>query len=133
MLYEVITYLEHFGVSESIIKEVIAEGLSKGGDYCDVYFQHTISNVIGLEDKQVNKAYSDIDFGVGIRVLKGDQTGYSFSEEVSIEAMKSAALTAANIADSEQVAEPVEFKSSDLPNYYPIKTSWNEVSRNNFV
>ncbi|WP_430813102.1 metallopeptidase TldD-related protein [Carboxylicivirga sp. RSCT41] len=123
-------YLEHFGVTEQMIQQIIAEGLSKGGDYCDVFFQHSIGNYIGLEDNAVNRAYSDISFGVGIRVLKGDQTGYSFSEEVSLEAMKSAARTAANIANSSATVEPVAFESPKLPNYYKINTAWEEVSIN---
>lgn len=123
-------YLNHFGVTQEMIQQVIAQGLSKGGDYCDVYFQHVIGNYIGLEDNAVNRAYSDVSFGVGIRVLKDDQTGYSFSEEITIEAMKSAARTAANIATSSAKVAPVAFESPKLPNYYTIKTPWEEVSIN---
>ena len=64
---------------EQIINEVIATGMAKGGDYCDVYFQHSIGNTIGLEDNAVNRAYSNVDMGVGIGVISGDQTGYSFT------------------------------------------------------
>ncbi|TAJ04876.1 twin-arginine translocation signal domain-containing protein [Marinilabiliaceae bacterium JC017] len=123
-------FLNHFGVTQQMIKQVISEGLSKGGDYCDVYFQHIIGNYIGLEDNAVNRAYSNVSFGVGIRVLKGDQTGYSFSEEISIEAMKSAARTAANIATSSAKVAPIALESHKLPNYYTIKTPWEEISIN---
>ena len=60
-------YYDHFGVNEKIIREVMSTALSRGGDYCDVYFQNTIYNQIGLEDNAVNRAYSEVDFGVGIR------------------------------------------------------------------
>ena len=73
----------HFGVSEEMIRQVMNEALSNGGDYCDVFFQHKISNTIRLEDNLVNRAYSKIDFGVGIRVIKGDQTGFSFTSSQS--------------------------------------------------
>jgi TldD protein len=106
----------------------MSEALSRGGDYCDIFFQHQINNYIRLEDKAVNQAYSNVDFGVGIRVLKGDQTGYSFTEEISPKAMKLAARTAANIADSSKEVEPVELKLHDHPNHYEIKTHWEEVS-----
>lgn len=119
--------LDHFGVTEKMIADVIAEAMSGGGDYCDLYFQHTISNYIGLEDSAVNRAYSDIAFGVGIRVLKGDQTGFSFTEEISLPAMKSAAKTAANIADSPSVYKPVNMSFKNIPGYYEIKTPWEEV------
>ena len=120
-------YYNHFGVDEKIINDVMAEALSRGGDYCDLFFQHTIGNYIGLEDKAVNRAYSDVAYGVGIRVLKGDQTGYSYTEELTPNAMKLAAKTAANIADSGKNIPPVEFKLRETPNYYPIETPWEEI------
>ncbi len=121
-------YFTRFGVSQEDIQAVMQAGLSRGGDYCDVYFEHTIYNYIGLEDNAVNRAYSDIAFGVGIRVLKGDQTGYSFTEEVTLKAMKLAAKTAANIASSGKEQKPVELSYHQTPNYYSIKTPWESVS-----
>jgi TldD protein len=120
-------YLNHFGVDEKLINEVMAEALSKGGDYCDLFFEHSIGNYIGLEDKAVNRAYTDVGFGVGIRVLKGDQTGYSFTEEITPKAMKLAAKTAANIADSKATFKPVQLKLSKTPDYYPIETPWEKI------
>jgi len=121
-------YFKHFGVDEKIISEVMSVALSGGGEYCDLYFQHSIGNYIGLEDKAVNRAYTDIQFGVGIRVLKGDQTGYSFTEEITPKAMKLAAKTAANIASSASTYKPVELKLRESGNYYPIGTPWEDIS-----
>ncbi|MEN8138646.1 MAG: TldD/PmbA family protein [Bacteroidota bacterium] len=122
------SYLDHFGVSTEVIRKVIAEGMSKGGHYADLFFEHKISNSISLEDGKVNKAYSNVDFGVGIRVLKGDQTGFAYSETVDTVSMINAARMAANIADS-----PRDFKQGDvtekLPaNYYKISRKWESVS-----
>ena len=121
-------YYERFGVTENMMREVMQEALSKGGDYCDLYFQHSTNNYIGLEDKSVNRAYSQITFGVGIRVLKGDQTGYTFTEEVTLKAMKNAARTAASIANSNKSFDPISFDEYRHPNYYKIKTDWDQVS-----
>jgi TldD protein len=121
-------YCSHFGVNEMIIQDVISEALSNGGDYCDLYFQHRVNNYVGLEDDAVNKARNNIDFGVGIRVLNGDQTGYSFTEEITPEAMKLAARTAANITQSSRKIGSVELKFHSNPNYYPVKTPWDDVT-----
>lgn len=120
-------YYNHFGVDEKMIQDIFSTALSYGGDYCDIFFQHTINNTIGLEDKQVNRAYSNIDFGVGIRVLKGDQTGYSFTEDISTKAMKLAAKTAANIASGSKRVDPIDLKLIKPKDYYPIKTKWEDV------
>ena len=120
-------YLEHFSVTKSDIDAVLGEALSRGGEYCDMFFQHKISNYIGLEDNAVNRAYTDVDFGVGIRVLNGDQTGYSFTEVISRRAMKLAAQTAANIANNNRRVKPVALKLYNTPNYYKIDIPWEGV------
>jgi TldD protein len=120
-------YMTHFGVDSGTIRRVMDAALSRGGNYCDIYFEHKITNYIGLEDKAVNRAYANVDFGAGIRVLKGDQTGYSFTEEITPAAMEQAARTAAAIADASGRKAPVEFKSKETPRYYPIQTSWETV------
>ncbi|MCP4583065.1 MAG: TldD/PmbA family protein [candidate division Zixibacteria bacterium] len=121
-------YYAHFGVDEKIIRDVMAVALEKGGDYCDIFFQHRINNWIGLEDKAVNKAYCDVDYGVGIRVIEGEQTGYSFTEDITPKAMKLAAKTASNIASQNKNTPPAELKFHDTPNYYHIETTWEEIS-----
>ncbi len=121
-------YFEHFEVTESIISDLMSEALSKGGDYCDIFFQHKIANSIGLEDNSVNRAYNSTDLGVGIRVLKGDQTGFSFTEELTLKTMKLAARTAANIAESKTFVAPAKLKLYKTKNYYPIKTDWQDVT-----
>ena len=66
-------------------------------------------------------------YGVGIRVVKGNQIGYSFTEEITAGAMKQAAQTAATIAQSERRVGPVPVKLHKLPNYYPIDIPWEKV------
>ena len=89
------SYLDHFEVSVEMLQKVIAAAMSKGGDYADLFFEHKISNSLGLQDGKVNRASSNIDYGVGIRVLKGDQTGFAYSENITLDDMVNAAKMAA--------------------------------------
>jgi TldD protein len=120
-------YYSMFGVDEGLIRRVMGVALSKGGDYCDLYFQSRVFNYIGLEDNIVNNAYTGVDFGVGIRVLKGDQTGYSFTEEITSKAMEMAAQTAANISTSGRSVPPQALKLHETLQYYTIRIPWEEV------
>jgi TldD protein len=121
-------YYKMFGVDEALIRRIMGMALAKGGNYCDLYFQNRVYHYISLEDNIVNGAYTGIDFGVGIRVLKGDQTGYSYTEEITPKAMELAAQTAANIATSGKRIPPQELKLYKIPQYYRIETSWEEVN-----
>ncbi len=111
-----------FGISDELCREVLAEALSKGGDFADLFFEHTISNWIMLEDGKVNRAYGDIALGVGIRTVSGDQVGYGFTQELGKDAMLKAAATAATIASSNPGKPQGKFENLQTRNYYPLDT-----------
>jgi TldD protein len=122
------SYMNHFEVTKDQLQKVISAAMGKGGDYADLYFQHSLDNTSALEDGKVNSAYTNIGYGVGIRVLKGDQTGYAYSENISEEAMIKAAKTAANIADSPAKYGSVNINEYKIPGYYNITKSWEDTS-----
>lgn len=121
--------LKHFSVSEEDLKKVLAAALEKGGDYADLFFEHTFNNSVGLRDGEVNTASSNIDYGVGVRVLAGDQTGYAYVENTTLEDMLKAARTAARIANGVPTNLTTEFVVKIAPkNYYAIKQSWEDIT-----
>ncbi len=127
-----IVYFAQFGVTEAMIREAISTALAKGGDYADVFFQHRVSRTMALEDGEVNRAYASVDLGVGVRVVKGDQTGYGYTEELTADALKRAAATAAAIADGPSREAPQSFRADPgthaaFPSRYALTRSWNDV------
>jgi TldD protein len=121
-------YLDHFEVSREILQKVIAVAMSRGGDYADLFFEHKISNSLGLEDGEVNRAYSNIDYGVGIRVLSGDQTGFAYSETLELNAMLSAAKMAAAIANKQHKYKAANISETPPSSYYEINKKWEDTS-----
>lgn len=109
-----------FGVTQALCRKVLAKALSKGGDFADLYFEHTIGNWVILEDGKVNRAYGDVALGVGIRTVKGDQVGYGFTQELTESSMLAAASTAATITNSTAKETAPQFVQLKLENYYPL-------------
>ena len=121
--------LNHFKVTESQLKKVISAALEKGGDYADLFFEHTFSNALSLQDNAVNFTQSNIDFGMGVRVVSGDQTGYAYVENITPEEMLKAARTAARIANDNRRQTQADLTDISVTNsLYPIKTEWGDVS-----
>ena len=116
-----------FGVDDSMCRRVLDKALSKGGDFADLYFEHTISNWVSLEDGKVNRAYGSVDLGVGIRTVKGDQTGYGFTQELTEESMMAAASTAATIASASGKKSESTFVKLETENYYPLKSLLTDI------
>ncbi len=124
---EGIGYFSRFGVTERLIKDTLGVALSRGGDYADVFFQHRVTNNMALEDGAVNRAFANVALGVGVRVVKGDQTGYGFTEDLNAVAMKRAALTAASIAQGASKNAPKRLNVTTRDNRYPVKVRWEDV------
>ena len=89
---------DRFGVTEEQLRALVAEGLRDGGDWCDLYFEDTSYHDLLLRDGVVGSGGYHVDFGCGIRVLKGEKTGYAYAETTDFASLKSAARAAASIA-----------------------------------
>lgn len=121
--------MNHFGVTEELLRRVLATALEMGGDYADLYFEHTFNNYVGLMDGQVNNCSSNIDFGVGVRVLAGDQTGYAYVEGVTPEELLRAAHTAARIASGGDRKLVAAINERQLPmSRYAVEQPWEAVA-----
>lgn len=121
-----------FGITPEDLKKIIQIALSKGGDYADLYFEYSTANELSLRDGEVNSAGSHIDYGMGVRVLSGDRTGYAYTEVTTMEEMVKAAKAASMIASENYSTynsaniniSPLSIKGKG---YYPVKQSWEEV------
>ena len=123
--------MNYFKVSEGDLRKVLAAALEKGGDYADLFFEHSYRNNVGLQDGAVNRASSNIDFGMGVRVLSGDQTGYAYVENVSLDEMLKAARTAARIATGSANTAPINLtEEKHTNNFYSVQTPWDEIAIN---
>ncbi len=89
---------ERFGVSREDMKKILDIALSKGGEFSELFFEYRVQNSVSMEEDIIKDSTENITLGVGIRVLKGAQTGYGYTDDLSFEKMKQTALTAAAIA-----------------------------------
>ncbi|MBN1884710.1 MAG: TldD/PmbA family protein [Candidatus Krumholzibacteriota bacterium] len=115
-----IAWQDHFGVDDKRIAAILGTALSRGGDFCDLFFQHTIENQIVHEEGIVKEGHQSISHGVGIRVVKGEGTGYAYTEELTAGRMRDAALTASAIAESGASPGPVALEPVHFENRYPV-------------
>ena len=63
---------------------------NKSVDYSDIYFQYSKNEFWSLEDGVVKNGSFSIDQGVGIRSILGEQTAFTYSDEISNASLKSA-------------------------------------------
>ncbi len=128
-------YLNLFQVSEAQLERLAADGLGGGGSYCDLFFENTSYNNLFLRDGIVSSGGFHIDYGVGIRVLKGDKTGYAYSESTDPRSMAEAAAAASKIAEG-GLATPARIQATTCPgpeDRYPCGHDWRSCDAGQIV
>lgn len=63
---------------------------SKSVDYSDIYFQYSKNEFWSLEDGVVKNGSFSIDQGVGLRSISGEQTAFTYSDDISNSSIKAA-------------------------------------------
>lgn len=118
------------------LQSIVAEGMKGGGDWCDLYFEDTSYYDLLLRDSEVSSGGFHVDYGCGIRVLKGDKTGYAYSESCDLQSLLGAARSAACIAQSGALAGAA-FAATSLHqpanDFYPMREDWRQADAASFV
>src|SRR5918912_2538422 len=91
-------FASRFNITKQDLEKYLAEALSQGGDYADLYFEYLLTSSISIDESMVKSAAQGVSMGVGIRVIAGERTGYAYSDDLSPEKIRKAALVAAHIA-----------------------------------
>ncbi|MCH8622860.1 metalloprotease TldD [Undibacterium sp. TS12] len=90
--------LTPFGLDEAKLSKVLASMFTHKVDYADLYFQFTRNEGWSLEEGIVKTGSFSIDQGVGVRAVSGDKTAFSYSDEISEQALFDAAKATRTIA-----------------------------------
>lgn len=125
---------EKFAIQKNQMKLLCREALSKGGDYCDLFFENSSIWNLLLRDGEVSSGGYHRDYGCGIRVLDGEKTGYAYSESTDmpslIKAARAAGLISSGINTSGQYQKT---PSAAENNFYPMEKNLNDSSPAGFV
>lgn len=110
-------------IDAQLANRLLGLALEAGGDYADIYFEFRVSADYALEDEQVKTLGRGITLGLGVRVTKGDATGYAYTEDLAWEKMAHTAKTAGQIATSGG-AKPfnVDISAVPTPQFYAVPT-----------
>jgi TldD protein len=107
-------------IDAQLARRLLELALSQGGDYADLYFEYRAGADYIYEEEKVKSVGRGITLGLGVRVLKGDATGYAYCEELTWDAMAHVAKTAAQIASSGKSPAPVDVRTIQVPSFYPV-------------
>ena len=120
-------FFRNFGITPALIDQVLAKTLSRGGQWGDLFFEHSFSGGLILREGKISNAISTIELGMGARcVYDNDKVGYSYTELLTPESMMQAADAAAHIAPGVNVTPGAVLtrQNVNFEHFYSHDVSW---------
>jgi TldD protein len=121
-------FAARFNIARGDLEGYLADALSQGGDYADLYFEYLLTSSIGMDESMVKSATQGVSMGVGVRVIAGGRTGYAYSDDLSPERIRKAARVAASIAAGPSTIEKFGLNEGATHNLYPVLTAPTETA-----
>ncbi|MEP6464042.1 MAG: TldD/PmbA family protein [Frankiaceae bacterium] len=82
-------------LNEADVRATLTAALASGGDWSEVYAERRDSTSLSLADHRVEAISSGRDIGAGVRVAKGAQSAYAYTNVLSRDSLLAAARAAA--------------------------------------
>ena len=85
-------------IDEPVVQRVLGAALRTGGDFAEVFVEDRRSSSARLDDGKVEELTSGVDRGAGIRVVRGETTGFAHTADLTENGLRGAAEAAAAAA-----------------------------------
>jgi TldD protein len=85
-------------IDQDVLSRVLSTAVKGGADFAEVFAEDKRSTSAGLDDGRIEQVTSGRDRGAGIRVVKGDTTGFAHTADLSEAGLLAAAQSAAAAA-----------------------------------
>jgi TldD protein len=95
-----------FGLSPAELRAVLEVALSSGGEFAEIYLEYRTYDFINMEEDIIKETAEAVSLGLGVRVLRGDRTGFGYTNDLSMDKVRKTARTAAAIARGRATAPP---------------------------
>jgi TldD protein len=89
-------------LDRSLIEEVLAAALARGGSFAELFVEERITAAIRLDDGKIEELSSGLDRGAGVRVVHGHTAAYAYSNRLDRDSLlEAAAAASASVRDGE--------------------------------
>ena len=65
-------------IDTAIAGKLLSAAMARGGDYADLFFEYRAAGGLVYDEGLLKSASRGVSMGLGVRVQKGDATGYAY-------------------------------------------------------
>jgi len=116
-------------ISKKIATRVLEQCLITGGDFAEIFEEDCINNNLSLIDSKIENVLGGRTYGIGIRIFKGFNSVYAYTNDNSLQSMLDtaykAALALGQVTNEEKII--VLNNSKKTTNINPIKLNPSSV------
>lgn len=115
-------------ISNVDAKQVLQACLTTGGDFAEIFMESTKSNAYEMTSGKVTKASTRHVYGAGIRILKGIEEVYGYTNDVSLASLMELAGNLSAFFQGEALDISFDLKLEGVQNAHPILRRPSDVS-----
>jgi TldD protein len=101
---------------------ILSEALARGGTFADLFAEQRFTTRIVLDDGKLESVTYGYPRGAGVRVLRRQQTGYAFSDEIAYAALLDAAHVASSVVENQSPVTPIDVSRRPLSAPFTLST-----------
>jgi len=116
-------------LNKQLIEDTLTAALSTGGDFAEIYVEDRTNNGIVMIGGKVESTMSGRDYGVGIRIFKGFNSVYAYTNKSDRDILISTAKKAAAAVEGQNGDISINLIKSDVKNIHNIKIDPNTVEK----
>ncbi|HXF59299.1 MAG TPA: TldD/PmbA family protein [Candidatus Saccharimonadales bacterium] len=101
-------------LNEETVNRILQEALKRGGDAADVFAEQRFRTSIVLDAGKINSVSYGYPRGAGVRVVRRNQTGFAFSDEISFSSLLDAARVASSVVETQSPTNPIDVTARNI-------------------
>ncbi|QOS76999.1 TldD/PmbA family protein [Paenibacillus sp. JNUCC31] len=116
-------------LSQIEIEKMLNAALETGGDFAEIFVEDKTNASLSMLGGVLEKAVSGRDFGIGIRILKGDFCVYAYTNDFAEENLIKVARTAAQGIQGQKQDITLNLIKKEKFNAHPIEIPTYSISK----
>lgn len=108
-------------MKESVVKEVLEAALSGGAEFAEIFLENRKNTTIQLLGGDIRSAIGGRDYGLGLRIIKGIQSVYAYTNDTTRENLLAMARSSAQALKGDTLHKVLDFDKKKPETYSPIR------------
>lgn len=120
-------------ISKKLAIEVLNVATSTGADFAEIYLEENNSSSISLDNCKVESCNDSLTYGAGIRLLKGLQSVYGYTNDLSKKGLIKLALDLSASFNGQRCVEVAYIKKVSVGKKHQPQIKYHEYSKEKLI